>query len=58
MPRENIVKSTMTSRLRYFMRMNPSIFLVFKVWEDPQEFLGGVNKVLSVMGVTSRKKAE
>lgn len=26
--------------------------------EDPQEFLDGVCKVLSVMGVTSREKAK
>ena len=38
--------------------MNPPIFLVSKVNEDPQEFLDGVYKVLSSMGVTSREKAE
>ena len=51
-----VVESTMTSRLRDFMRMNPPIFLRSKV-EDPQEFLG-VYKVLSAMGVTSRDKTE
>ena len=29
--RLNVVQSTMTSRLRYFVRMNPAIFLVSKV---------------------------
>ena len=48
----------MTSILRDFMRMNPPIFLGSKVGEDPQEFLDGVYKVLSAMGVTSREKAE
>ena len=48
----------MTSRLRDFVRMNPSIFLCFKVGEDPEEFLYGVYKVLISMGVTSREKAE
>ncbi|TMX04363.1 hypothetical protein EJD97_009502 [Solanum chilense] len=56
MPRA--VESTITSRLRDFVRMNPSIFLVSKVNEDPREFLDGVYKVLSAMGVTSREKAE
>ena len=48
----------MTSRLRYFVRMNPPNFLGSKVGEDPQEFLDGVCKVLSAMGVTYREKAE
>ena len=56
MPR--VVESTMTSRLRDFVRMNPPIFLGSKVNEDPQHFLDGVYKVLSAMGVTSREKAE
>ena len=47
-PRMNVVETTMTSRLRDFVRMNPPIFLVSKVGEDPQDF------VLSAMGVTSR----
>ena len=57
-PRVNVVESTMTSRLIDFVRMNPPIFLGSKVGEDPQEFLDGVYKVLSAMGVTSREKAE
>ena len=48
----------MTSRLRHFVRMNPPIFLGSKVGEDPQEFLDGVYKVLSAMGVTSREEAD
>ena len=54
-PRVNIVERTMTSRLRYLERMNPPLFLGSKVGEDPQEFLDGVNKMLSAMGVTSRE---
>ena len=57
-PRVNALESTMTSRLREFVRMNPPIFLVSKVGEDPQEFLDGVYKVFSAMEVTSRAKAE
>ena len=34
--------STMTSRLGYFVRMNPPLFLGSKVGENPQEFLDGV----------------
>ena len=53
-----VVESTMTSRLRDFVRMNPPIFLGSKVNEYPQEFLDGVYKVLSAMGVISREKVE
>ena len=35
-PRVNALESTMTYRLREFVRMNPPIFLVSKVGEDPQ----------------------
>ncbi|XP_015068750.1 uncharacterized protein LOC107013325 [Solanum pennellii] len=48
----------MISRLRDFVRMNPPIFLRSKVGEDPQEFLDGVYKVLTDMGVTSSEKAK
>ncbi|TMW86814.1 hypothetical protein EJD97_020854 [Solanum chilense] len=51
-PRMNVVESTMTSRLRDFVRMNPPIILGSKVGEDSQEFLNGVYKVLRTMGVT------
>ena len=53
-----VVESTITSRLRDFVRINSPIFFGSKVGEDPQEFHDGVYKVLSVIGVTSRKKAE
>ena len=56
--RMNVVESTMTSRLKDIVRMNPPIFLVSKVGEDPQEFLDGLYNVLSVMRVTSSEKAE
>ena len=57
-PRVNAMESIMTSILRYIVWMNTPIFLGSKVGEDPQEFLDGVYKVLSVMRVTSREKAE
>ena len=53
-----VVESTMTSRLRDFMRMNPPMFLGSKVNEDTQEFIDGVYKVFSAMGVTSTEKEE
>lgn len=40
-PRVNVLESTMTSRLRYFVRMNSSIFLGSKVGDDPIEFIDG-----------------
>ena len=57
-PRLNTLETTMYSRLRDFVSMNPLIFLGSKVGEDPQEFLDGVYKVLSAMRVTSKEKAE
>ena len=57
-PRVNVAKDTMTYRLRDFVRMNPPIFIGSKVGEDPQEFLHDVYKVLSVVRVTYREKAE
>ena len=57
-PRVNALERTMTSRLRDFMTLNPPIFLGSKVGENPQEFLDGVYKVLSAMGVTSKDKTE
>ena len=56
--RFNVVQSTMTSRFRDFLRMNPPIFHGSKVEEDHQEFLDGVYKVLSVMRLTYWEKAE
>ena len=38
-PWMNVVETTMTSRLRDFVRMNSPIFLGSKVGEDPQVFL-------------------
>ena len=57
-PRENVVESTMTSRLRDFVGMNPPIYLGSKVGEDPQEFIDEVYKIVHAMGVTSREKAK
>ena len=53
-----VVESTITSRLRDFVRINSPIFFGSKVGEDPQEFHDGVYKVLSAMGVKSTEKAE
>ena len=36
-PRVNVVESTTMSRLRDFVRMNPPIFLVSMLGEDPKE---------------------
>ena len=55
-PKVNVVESTMTSRLRDFVRMNLHIFLRSMVGEDPQEFLDRMYKVLSAMIATSSKK--
>ena len=56
-PSVNVVESTMTSKLKYFVRMNTFIFLASMVGEDPNKFLDCVYKLLSDMGVTSREKA-
>ena len=55
-PRENVVESTLTSRLRDFISINPPIFLVSKVGEDPQEFIDEVYKIVHGIGITSRIK--
>ena len=57
-PRVNAMESTMTSTFRDFERMNPSIFLVSMIREDPQECLDSVYKVWNVIGVTSREMEE
>ena len=49
-----VVKCTMTSRIRDFVRMNHPIFLGSKVGEDLQEFVDDVYKVLSATGVISK----
>ena len=54
-PRANVVESTMTSRLIDFVRMNPPIFLVSNVGDDPQEFIDKVYKIVHAMGVTYRE---
>ena len=48
----------MTSRLTNCMRINPHIYLGSEMGEDPQEFLDGVYKVESFIGVTSKEKEE
>ena len=57
-PRVNVVEITITSRLRYFVRINPPMFLGSKVEEDPQECIDCLYKVLNKMGVTSMEKEE
>ena len=52
------MKRIMTSRLRDFVRMNPPIFLCFKVVEDTQMFLFEVYKLMNAIGVTYSEKAE
>ena len=50
--------TTPASRIRDFTRMNPPVFYGSKVEEDPQEFIDQVLKVVTIMGVTSIKRAE
>ena len=57
-PRKNVVESTMISRLRDFMRMNPPIFLFTKVGEDPKVIIDVVYRIVLAMGVPSREKVE
>ena len=49
----NGVESTITSILKDFVRINPPLFLVSKVGEDPQEFIDEVYKIVHAMGLTS-----
>ena len=48
----------MASHLRYFLRMNPPIFLGSKVDEDPQDSLDELYKILFSVGVSTTEKAE
>ena len=57
-PRVNDLESTMASRLKYLVRMNPPIFLGCKMGDDPQPFVDEVYNTVHAMGVTSKKKAE
>ena len=54
MPRVNAMESTMSSRFRDFVKLNPPIFLRSKVNEDPQDFLDDIYKVLRLIRVTPR----
>ena len=42
LPRANVVEKTMTSRSRYYVRVNHPIFIGSKVGEVPQEFIDKV----------------
>ncbi|WMV50091.1 hypothetical protein MTR67_043476 [Solanum verrucosum] len=56
--RVNAIESSVASRLRDFTRINPPTFFGSKVYEDPQNFIYEVFKILDAMGVTPREKAE
>ena len=45
--------NTTSSKIRDFTKMNPPIFLVSKVEEDPQGFIDEVFKVVYAMGISS-----
>ncbi|KAH0728122.1 hypothetical protein KY284_003987 [Solanum tuberosum] len=49
---------TSASRVRDFVRMNPSEFYGSKLDEDPQKFIDEVHKILAIMGVRSENKTE
>src|SRR5688572_7462349 len=50
--------STPASRVRDFTRMNPPEYHGSKVDEDPQAFIDAIARVVTIMGVTSKEKAE
>ena len=56
-PKVNAIESTITSKFRDFVRINPSIFLVYKVGESPKVYRLCV-KGVECFWVTSREKAE
>lgn len=47
-----------TSKVQYFIWMNPSEFMGLKVSEDPQNFLDDIKKILEVVQVTGNDRAE
>ena len=50
--------STMASRLKDFIRINPPMFIGSKADEEHQGFLDEVYKILFSMDVTQQEKAE
>ena len=50
--------STLASRIKYFMRMNPPTFHGTNVDENPQGFINEVFMVVDPTGVTSREKSK
>ena len=56
-PQPQANASTLAPTNRDFMRINPLTFHATKVDEDPQGFIDDVFKVVDVMGVTPREKA-
>ena len=57
-PRANQHVGTITSRLRYFTRINPPTFYGSKVEKDPEEFIDESYKILYAMGLTTSEKSE
>ncbi|WMV25124.1 hypothetical protein MTR67_018509, partial [Solanum verrucosum] len=57
-PRVNAIESTVASRLRDFIRMNPSTFFGSMINEDSQNFIVEVFWIVDAMGVTPREKVE
>ena len=55
--RITFVKSNMLSRLRDFVRMNPPIFLCYKVGNDPEEFIDEVYNIVHSMNITSMENS-
>ena len=51
-------EQTMVSPLRNFTHMNPSIFYGSKVYEDPQELVDEVYKILCFIRLSSNKNAK